>query len=123
MWSLDLAKTKPLTRDFNAAYKEWSGIDLDQTNSRYVTQLHVLVHAMNRAGSTDPEKLRQAIEETDIPESDLIMAHGVKFDKNHDNPLAAGVVGQRKDGYTHIVFPEKFATMKYVFPMTAWDKR
>lgn len=124
VWSLDLTKTKTVTGEVNAAYKKFSGADLDPNNVRYITTLQVLADALNRARSTDSEKLRFALEATDIHEKDLIIMHGVKFDPNtHDNTQVISGVGQRKDGYTHIVWPEKFATMKYVYPIPPWSKR
>jgi len=123
VWSLDLSKAKSVTNDVNEAYKKFSGTDLDPNNSRYITQLQVLVNAINNAKSSDPAKIQQALVATNISEKGLILFHGVKFDEKHDNPWAIAAVGQRKNGYTHIVLPEKFATMKYVFPMPGWGKR
>jgi len=123
VWSLDLAKAKPITNAVNEAYKKFSGTDLDPNNSRYFTQIQVLVNAINNAGSTDPTKIQEALVTTDIPEKDLILFHGVKFDSRHDNPIAIAAVGQRKNAYTHIVLPKQFATMEFVFPMPGWGER
>ena len=124
VWSLDLTKTKKVTAEVNTAYKKFSGVDLDPNNVRYITTLQVLAEALNRAKSTDSEKLRAALETADIPEGDLVLMHGVKFNpKTHDNLRVISGVGQRKDGYIYTIWPEKFATMKYVYPMTPWSKR
>jgi branched-chain amino acid transport system substrate-binding protein len=124
VWSLDIGKRKPVIAELNEAFKKFSGINMDPNSVRYIAQIQVLADALNRAKSTDPEKLREALEATNISEEDLVIMHGVKFDpKTHDNPIAICLVGQRKDGHTHIVWPDKFATMKFVYPMQSWSKR
>ena len=124
VWTLDSTERKPVIGKVNAAFKKFSGQDMDPNNARYITQLQVIADALNRAKSTDSEILRESLEKTNIAEEDLIMMHGVKFDpKTHDNVLAICLTGQRKDGRTHVVWPKKFATMEYIYPMVPWSQR
>lgn len=61
----------------------------------------VVVDALKRAGSDDPEKIRQALEET----KDLQITVGkISLDKNH-NPIKSAVVIEMKNGKQ--VFKEK----------------
>ena len=54
----------------------------------------MLVDAIKRAGSDDPEKIRQALEET----KDLQVGTGmISIDKNHD-PIKSAVIIEMKDG-------------------------
>ncbi len=54
----------------------------------------MLIDAIKRAGSDDPEKIRQALEET----KDLQVGTGkITMDKNH-NPIKSAVVLETKDG-------------------------
>ena len=54
----------------------------------------MIIDAIKRAGSDDPEKIRQALEET----KDLQVGTGmVTMDKNH-NPIKSAVVLEMKDG-------------------------
>ena len=46
---------------------------MDGTTARSFTGLMVLADVLNRAGSTEPEAIREALVETDIPPEDLIM--------------------------------------------------
>jgi branched-chain amino acid transport system substrate-binding protein len=45
-----------------------------------------LADAINRAGSTDPEKIREALTKTDLKPEQLMMGYqGVKFDETGQN--------------------------------------
>jgi ABC-type branched-subunit amino acid transport system substrate-binding protein len=45
-----------------------------------------LADAVNRAGSTDPEKIRDALSKTDLTSNQLMMGYqGVKFDNTGQN--------------------------------------
>ncbi len=53
---------------------------------------------INRAGSTDPEKIREALAKTDLKPDQLMMGYkGVKFDETGQNILAATYLIQLKD--------------------------
>jgi branched-chain amino acid transport system substrate-binding protein len=73
-FNTDLAKTIPLINEVNEAFKKHSnGRELSDVPVRAFTGFMVLADAINRAGSTDPEKIRQALTETDMPSSQLIV--------------------------------------------------
>lgn len=66
----------------------------------------MLVDAVKRAGSDDPEKIRQALEET----KDLQVGTGIiTIDANHD-PIKSAVVLEMKDGEK--IFKEKIMPQK-----------
>ena len=66
----------------------------------------VLADAINRAGSTDEEKIRQALVATDIPGDQTIMPwKGIKFDATGQNTEATPVIQQIKDGMYHTIYP------------------
>jgi len=72
------------------------------------TAVLVLAEAVNRAGSTDPERVRAALLNLDVPGRELIMPwSGVRFDTAHQNSAAAGVVEQRLNGQFRVVFPDE----------------
>ena len=83
-WAL---RTAPLARagqrpKINAIFKKHSnGRDLSDVPARNFTGFMTLLDAINRAGSTDPEKIRVALATTNIPADQLIVPYrGVKFD-------------------------------------------
>src|SRR4029077_8624607 len=80
-FALDSAKARPAIPMVNALYRARNNKDLNDNTGREITAVMVLADAISRAGSTDPEKLRQALVATDIQGSQTIMPwQGIKFD-------------------------------------------
>lgn len=123
-WSLDLAETKPIVKAVNDLYRERTDIDLTGVTARGITGLLTLLDAINRAGSTDPEAVRQAVLETDLSPEQTIMPFGVKFDPvTHQNILAKGVLEQRINQEWRMVYPFDVAAVDVVWPAPGWDER
>ena len=54
---------------------------MDGTPARAFQAMMTLADAINRAGSTEPEAIQKALQQTDMPPTSLIMPwEGVKFD-------------------------------------------
>jgi branched-chain amino acid transport system substrate-binding protein len=105
-FALDAAKARPAIPVVNALYKARNNKDLNDNTGREITALMVLVDAINRAGSTDEEKIRQALVATDIPGDQTIMPwKGIKFDSTGQNIAATPVIQQIKDGKYHTIYP------------------
>ncbi len=82
-----------------------------------------------RAGSLDPEKIREAAFSVDLPVGSMANGCGVKFIP-HDqfdggkNERAFAVMLQWQDGVLRVVGPEKFATHKPILvPLPKWAER
>ncbi|MEE8197277.1 MAG: ABC transporter substrate-binding protein, partial [Acidiferrobacterales bacterium] len=80
-FNMDLARTIPLINKINTRFKKHSGgRDLSDVPVRAFTGFMALVDAINRAGSTDPNKIREALTKTNIPSDKLIVPwKGIKF--------------------------------------------
>jgi branched-chain amino acid transport system substrate-binding protein len=105
-FALDAAKARPAIPVVNALFRARSNKDLNDNTGREVTALLVLADAINRAGSTDAEKLRQALIATDVPGDQTIMPwKGVKFDATGQNTLASPVIQQITGGTYHTIYP------------------
>ena len=86
----DIGKPGSTTYKINEMYKAKTGRDLDDTSARNMQGFFALADAINRAGSTDPEKIREALIATDLKPDQLMMGYdGVKFDQTGQNNLAA----------------------------------
>ncbi|RZI41591.1 branched-chain amino acid ABC transporter substrate-binding protein [Herbaspirillum sp. HC18] len=124
VWSLDLAKNNPLIKQVNDLFNQRYKINFTGNSSRTFTGLLTLADAINRAGSTDPEAIRKALTETDIPGSKLIMPwKGIKFDQNGQNVYGSGILVQIIDGKYNTVWPFDIATRDVVWPMPKWEQR
>lgn len=124
VWALDLATRKPLIKQVNDLFKSRSGVDFTGNSARSFTGLLVMADAINRAGSTEPEALRKALAETNIPGDRLIMPwKGVKFDETGQNTLGAGILVQVVGGKYNTVWPFELAARDVTWPMPKWDQR
>jgi branched-chain amino acid transport system substrate-binding protein len=106
----------------NEMYKKRSGDDLDDTSARQMQGFFVLCDAIDRAKSTEPDKIQAALKATDLKPDQLIMGYkGVKFDDKGQNILAAGLVIQLQDGENYVaVWPKNQAKTAPALPYKGW---
>jgi branched-chain amino acid transport system substrate-binding protein len=117
----DVGKPGSNTEKINALFKKKTGRDLDDTSARCMQALLVLADAINRAGSTAPDKIRDALKATDLKPEQLMMGYrGVKFDETGQNVLAATYLIQLHGKEYKAVWPEKSATAQLEWPMKGW---
>ena len=114
----DLGKKRPVVAEVQRMFKERVGRDINETAAKSFTGFLTLADAINRAGSTDPEKIRQAILETEIPAERTIMPwRGIKFNpQTGQNDWATGVVVQLQDGAYRTVWPFEQAAAELRMP-------
>jgi branched-chain amino acid transport system substrate-binding protein len=119
----DIGKPGSTTYKINEMYKAKTGRDLDDTSGRNMQGFLVLADALNRAGSTEPEKIRDALAKTDLKPEQLMMGYnGVKFDDTGQNILASTYLIQLKDKQYQLVWPDKAASAKLDWPMKGWKQ-
>jgi branched-chain amino acid transport system substrate-binding protein len=107
----------------NEMFRAKTGRDLDDTSARWLQGFLVLADAINRAGSTDPAKIQQALQATDLkPEQLMIGYRGVKFDATGQNTLAATYLIQLHGKDYKAVWPADRATAPLTWPMAGWRK-
>ena len=124
VWALDLASKNPLIKQVNDLYVERYKTNFNGNSARSFTGLMALAEAINRAGSTQPEAIRKALAETNIPGDKLIMPwKGIKFDATGQNTLGSGIIVQVQDGHYVTVWPFDLASKDVIWPMPKWDQR
>lgn len=105
----------------NAMYKAKTGNDMDDTSARCLQGFLVLCDAINRAGSTDPDKIRQALVATDLkPDQLMIGYNGVKFNAQGQNELASTLLVQLQGTEYVPIWPTADATGKLELPFKGW---
>jgi branched-chain amino acid transport system substrate-binding protein len=116
----DIGKPDSTTYKINEMYKAKTGRDLD-TSGRNMQSFFVLAEAIDRAGSTDAEKIRVALTQTNLTPDQLMMGYnGVKFDETGQNILASTYLIQLKGKQYQLVWPERAAAAKLDWPMLGW---
>ncbi len=90
-------------------------------NNTWIFLEHVLPLAIDKYGGFDPESLRKAALEVDIPEGGTMQGYGVKFappghPMSGQNLRSSPVVMQYVDGKTKIAWPKSIATIDPILP-------
>jgi branched-chain amino acid transport system substrate-binding protein len=124
VWALDLEKQKPVIGKANALLQSRHGVNFNGNSARAFTAVFALADAINRAGSTKPEAIQQALRETQIAGDQLSMPWGgIEFDATGQNKLGAGIIVQVQDGKYATVWPFDLASKPVTWPFPSWDKR
>lgn len=122
-WTDDLKV--PGMADIMKEYKARFGMDFDGTDATVINAVAVLRDALERAGATDPEKLRAAIAATDINlgKYGYLVPDGCKFDSTGQNIKQKAIVFQIRDGKWQSVYPAGVAAGKAAWPVPKWGQR
>lgn len=116
-FALDMAAKRPVIGKVNELFKAKTNKNLNDGTAREFTALMILADAIDRAGSTDPEKMRAALMATDLPGESTIMPWArVHFDAEGQNPDATPALVQYRDGLWHTIWPAAVASTAPV-----WD--
>jgi len=124
-FSMDLVKHKPMIAELNKIHMEKFGREFSGPAARAFVGFLALCDAINRAGSTQPEAIRKAVMETNIPGDKLITPwRGIKFDEKGQNALVDAIVIQYQDGgKRYTIYPFNLATREIIYPIPKWSER
>jgi branched-chain amino acid transport system substrate-binding protein len=119
-FSIDMAAKRPSIAKVNELFKKRAGRDLNDNTSRQFTSVIILADAIDRAKSTDGEKIRAALAATNTPGDQTIMPwKSVHFGPDGQNPDADPVLIQYLGGKFVTIYPEADAVAKAKWPMNA----
>jgi branched-chain amino acid transport system substrate-binding protein len=105
-WSREIAGRSGLAKAVMEQYEARFNQPMSETAAGTFTAVLVLAEAIDNAGSTDPQRVRAALLNLDIPGRETIMPwSGVRFDTSHQNLAANGLVEQRVGDTFQVVFP------------------
>jgi len=125
VYNADLGDSLPLLKKIDDMYLEEFGRALFGDPAREFFAMIVLADAINRAGSTDPEAIRQALRDTNLgPEQMMMPWDGVQFDpETGQNMKAGGIMVQVQDGVYRTIWPFTQARVDVIYPMPPYDER
>jgi branched-chain amino acid transport system substrate-binding protein len=106
-WSREIAGRSANAKPVMDLYEERFSEPMTETAAGTFTAVLVLAQAIDNAGSTDPQGVRAALLNLDIPARETVMPwSGVRFDAaSRQNAAASGVVEQRVGQAFRVVFP------------------
>jgi len=103
------------------AYQKRFNAPMSSHSVQSYSALMVLRDALERAGSPDRAKIREALAKTNL--TDHILPQGpIQFDKTGENAGAQAALLQNQGGKTVVVGPAPFAEAKAVFPVPRWSR-
>jgi len=127
-FALDLQAKKPLIRQVNELFKKQKdnagGRDISEASARALTGFTVLIDAIDRAKSTNPEDIRKALVATDISADQLIMPWtGVRFDEKGQNTGIRAIMQQIQKGVYATVWPFDLAAADVMYPLPGYKEK
>ena len=104
---------------FVRAFMERYGHAPDVHNEWGYTDIRVIADALERAGSTEPEAIRNALRNTDMEAP----CGPIRFGEDGQNNEIKGIVLQWLKGKPKVIWPKERATAKIICPMPKWEER
>ena len=117
---IPVARQYPGAKEFTESYaREFPGADLSYQTAQGFAACQVLLDAVRRAGSLDPDRIRD-----EILKFEGNTAYGAfKVDVDGFQLAHKMVLFQWQEGKKVIVWPEELAAERPRFPTPPWDKR
>ena len=122
---LQVTDKNKLAKEADDQFFKNYGIHMNGDSSRAFTSMIVLGQAIEKAKSTDPQKIRDALRATNIAGDKTIMPWpGIKFDSRGQNTEAGYLVLQlTADKDWQVLYPQALATTQLVWPMAPFNQR
>src|SRR5438094_8708862 len=109
----------PRAKAVFAAYEQRFSSTMTSHGVQAYMVIHVLKAALERAGSADRDKLRDALARTSLADH-ILPQDAIKFDDTGENVNATPALLQVQNGKPVVVGPARFAEAKPVFPVPKW---
>lgn len=115
--------TKDLSKQLKAAMEEaYPEVNLNTNQVFTFEALLVAADAYKRAGTGDPEPLRDAVAQTNITDN-VSIGPGISFNEKGQNDKVTDATIQNQDGELRVVAPGKAAIAETVWPMPSYGER
>ena len=119
-WSREVAGRNPAAKPVMDLYEERFNAPMGEVAAGSFTAVLTLATAIDNAESIDPQRIRAALINLDLPGRSTIMPwSGVRFDATRQNARAAGTVEQWVQGNLRVVFPSEIAQARAVWPLAS----
>lgn len=121
-WNTDI--DKPGVQEIAKRFRDKFDVAMNGHAAETYMATMVLRDALERAGTTDRDAVRDALAETEIcGERNILPYDCIRFDESGQSPEAQLAILQIRDGEHTTVWPEAAAASEPVWPVPAWDER
>lgn len=120
-----LPETRELVKELKSRFEKRTGrIPVSHAGWAFNGAWLVMHDILPKAGSFDPQKIRDVVMSLDAPIGSTVMGYGIKFPADGWGQRVSCIIGQWQNGKQVVVWPERFGTAKPIMvPLPAWDKR
>jgi branched-chain amino acid transport system substrate-binding protein len=124
VFSLDIKQRNHAVPLIDQLFRQrFGGKPLDGNTARDFMGVLVISDAIDRAGSTKPDAIRDALKTTNIPGNLTLMPwKRIHFDETGQNDGGVGIIEQVQDGKYETVWPFDVAVKSPIWPMPAWKR-
>lgn len=128
-WQIDRLKadTGAELVDANGRFKKELGYEINSYGAQGLSNAYIIRDVLERAASTDREKIRAAFAATDISSGPALVVgyQRIKFDEQGQNPFAHGVISQNIGGERRTIWPaeNRLKDTQPAWPVPNWSKR
>ncbi len=117
---------RPMEKEFEAKMLERHNVHVNHHSASLYGLVYLIQDVLERAGTTDRDKVRDAIAATNITSGRAMMMPGkfIRFDQNGENMGAADLMSQCINLEWHTVWPYDWPRQyDPIWPMPKWDER
>jgi branched-chain amino acid transport system substrate-binding protein len=101
-------------------FEDTFGEQMDTESVLAYQAVYVIADALERAGSSDPADVREALSQTNLAEHFLAYPGPIQFDAAGENVNAQPTLMQVQDGFVLQVAPTDIQETEPIFPGTSW---
>lgn len=112
----------PGAKEFAEKFKSKTGKEAGYHAAEAYSALYIVADAINRAKDLSSESIKQALQETNL----MTVFGPIKFETKEgfqNQNFIETLVLQVINGKHETIWPEKFASKKYIYPIPKWEER
>lgn len=121
-WGIQVTEKNALAKAVDDAFFKKYNVHLNGDSARTFTAMITLGQALEAAKSTDPEKIRTALQATNVTKT-IMPWQGIKFDSRGQNTQADYLVLQLIKSDWQVVYPKGLQSANLVWPMPSLTGR
>ncbi len=126
-WQIDRLETMRSLQILNKKVEDALGYSMNAYGAQGYSNVWLIYDALERCGSTDKEKIRDALSKTRITSGPALITgyQEITFDENGQNVHAHGVVSQNQNGKRITLWPmaNRLSGKTPIWPIPSWSQR
>ena len=126
-WQVDKIEQTGRAKSLDRIFREEFGYGINAYGAQGYSNVWVIYDALERSGSADKDKIRNALAKTNITEGPALITgyQKISFNEKGQSLEAHGVVSQNQGGKRVTVWPQpnRLKGSKLIWPIPPWNER